>query len=217
MNNSQSGNALWFVLLAIVLMGALTLTLSRGGSKSDQTGEFEQQRIKGTQILRTAASIEQAIRKLQLTGGCSENDVSFFVAGDADAYEHTPEVPECQVFSQSGAGLNWPGASWRFVTGAVQDIGTGGTELLALYTNATSDMCQSINRELGLSHPLTDSFTQAGYDGVFTGAFTTDMALGDGGGGGDLPAGKRSGCFQVDTTPAGLDGDYIFYHVLLVR
>lgn len=226
-HHPESGNALWFILLAVVLMGALTLTLSRGGSNSDQTGDFEQMRVQASKVLRTAAGIEQAITQLKMNGGCSEQQISFEadedddnVYNDSDDRYYNAKSPtdlSCHLFHRSGAALNRPGAEWRFVTGSVENIGGGGTELLALMPDISADLCKAINRELSLSFPLTDSFNATAYDTEFAGAFTQDVAIGDEGGGGDFPAGKRSGCLTVDTTPAALDGDHVFYHVLMVR
>ena len=47
----QKGNALWFILVAISLLGLLTIMLSRSSSTSNETGSYEQNIIGANGIL----------------------------------------------------------------------------------------------------------------------------------------------------------------------
>lgn len=111
----QSGNALWFILIAIFLLGGLTVLLSRTGSNTEETGSTEKSRIIATEILRYAASIENAVQFL-LTQGCSENELSFWYDSNGDGNENasddnynptSPTDRSCHIFSQKGAGITY--------------------------------------------------------------------------------------------------------------
>ncbi|HOO82886.1 MAG TPA: hypothetical protein PK513_10340, partial [Alphaproteobacteria bacterium] len=83
---TERGNVLWFILIAVALLAALTMVLSRSGSTVDQSGDIEQQRVKASQILRTAKSIEAGIQQMRLRG-VSENDMSFWHDSNGDNTE----------------------------------------------------------------------------------------------------------------------------------
>lgn len=118
--NNERGNALWFILIAVVLLGLLTMILSKGGSSTDQTGDFEQTRIQATQIMRTAKSLQAAVQDMKLRG-VSENDISFENTVSTTDYTNAncddasdASYPGCLVFNVEGAGQNYtaPKAAW---------------------------------------------------------------------------------------------------------
>ena len=93
--------------MAVVLLGALTLLLSRSGSNVEQSGDFEQLRIKATQLMRYASSIEQGISKLQSLNNCSENEISFQNTTDTNyTNANSPADNSCHIFQSAGAGLS---------------------------------------------------------------------------------------------------------------
>jgi hypothetical protein len=218
--SSQSGNALWFVLLAIVLLGALTVTLSRGGSDTDQTGEYEKQSIKVSKMLRYPKSIEESVKKLQMLNGCSESDINFYdpdVAALA-AYERTPDTPdECKVFHASGGGLGWQGppsgvndgSDWIF-NGATKicNLHSDRTEVLMLLKNMNSKVCEQINRQIlssgvgtdGSGNEDTSPYVPPDLEGDGTRSLCTSET-----------SGRPTGCV-IDS-----GGEYVFYHVLIPR
>ena len=126
---NERGNVLWFILIAVALLGAITMVLSRGGSSVDQAGDIENRRVQSTQILRYTKSIEAAIQEMKLRG-VSENDISFENAETAVDYTNANcTVTDCRLFDVGGAGLNYrdfpsanDGSEWIF-TGA-NNVGT---------------------------------------------------------------------------------------------
>ena len=74
--SNEKGNALWFILVAIVLLTSLTILLTRSGSSVNQSGDFERLQIQASQLLRYAKGVEEAVRTMQ-TRGISESDISF--------------------------------------------------------------------------------------------------------------------------------------------
>lgn len=110
----QNGNALIFILIAIALLGLLTVTLSRSGDSTNDTGDFEQNQIIASEILAYAKSIENAVQSL-LARGCSENELSF--ENDVVAGYENPNSPadnSCHIFDTAGAGMTYqaPNEDW---------------------------------------------------------------------------------------------------------
>lgn len=119
-NQNQKGNALFFILIAVVLMGLLTMVLSRSGSNTDQSGDFEQIRVQASQILRYAKSIEAAVQEMSMRN-VSENDISFENTLSTTSYTNTNcdaaadrSFPGCLLFNVEGAGLTYlePNDRW---------------------------------------------------------------------------------------------------------
>jgi len=119
-DNKQNGNALFFILIAVVMLGLLTIILSRGGSNVEQTGSFERNTIQASKILRFAKSIEAAVQQMKLRN-ISENEISF--QNDISTTDYTnsrcddasdSNFPSCLVFDVEGAGLTYqkPDANW---------------------------------------------------------------------------------------------------------
>jgi hypothetical protein len=229
-SETEKGNALWFILVAIVLLGALTVLLTRGGNTVDQSGDVEQQRIRSGQLLRWAKGVEAAIEQMKLRG-ISENDISF--ENDETTADYTNpncSINDCRVFAAGGGGQTYlkppsganDGSDWIF-TGA-NNVGTinypigttalkTGNDLVILLPNANPAMCNQANKDLDINGVPDDA---SGIDLTpFVGVYD-DSALvtidGD-------PSpyeldGKPSGCF-IDTN-ANPDVVY-FYYVVLAR
>jgi hypothetical protein len=108
---SQHGNALWFILVAIVLLAALTILLNRSGTNVDQSGDVEQQRVKASQILRWAKGIESTVEQMKLRG-ISESDISFENTVTAQDYSNAAcdahkDPNDCKIFATGGGGQNY--------------------------------------------------------------------------------------------------------------
>lgn len=230
---SERGNVLWFILLAIALLGILTIVLSRGGSSVDQSGDVEQQRVRASEIMRYAKGIEVAVEQMTLRG-VSENDLSFANSTTATDYTNANcTETNCLVFDAGGGGQNYmlpaggtnDGSNWIFtgannVGTAANPVGTtaavSGNDLVMLLPNITSALCIQINRELAIG---TAGAIPTDATGIATTAFTGTFA------GGSVVIidadptpfeldGKRAGCFtDVNANP---DVNY-YYHVLLAR
>jgi len=237
-NTSENGNALVFILIAVVMLGLLTMILSRSGSSVEQSGDFERNRVQSSQILRYAKSIETAIQEMKLRN-ISENNISFENTITATDYTNTNcddpsdrNFPGCMIFDVEGAGLTYrnfananDGSDWIF-TGA-NNVGTtagpigstaarSGNDLIMLLANMDETLCIQINRDLNVGISGTLPIETTGIDTTeFTGTFAS--------GGPTILDGdptpfelnsKAAGCF-TDTNP---DPDITyFYQVILTR
>jgi hypothetical protein len=242
--SSESGNALWFILLAIALLVALTITITRSSENSEQNGERDRDRIQASDILRQAKGIAGAIDQMRLNG-VAENDISFdnpIVAGYANA---SCTTGNCLLFGSSGAGMTYksplsdwldqsesakPGfGDWFFYgTACIPNVGTGdstcagtasATDLIVGLPWINESLCIEINRLLGvanLSNPTRPPV-------IATGAYTPALVKYTGtftptsvitSAGGEFD-GKQAGCFQgAAANPAG---GYHFYQAVLAR
>lgn len=117
---NQRGSVLWFILVGVALLGALTVILSRSGSSVDQSGDIEKLNVQASQIMRYARSLEAAAQQMTLQG-ISENEISFENDDSTTDYTNANcddssdrNYPYCLIFDSQGAGLNYmtPSASW---------------------------------------------------------------------------------------------------------
>lgn len=175
--HKQSGNALFFILIAIFLLGGLTVLLSRTGSQSEDTGSSEQAMIAATRILRETSGIKNAVHQM-LSRGCSESNFSFETPG-LPRYANTsaPADKSCHLFEPQGGGLNYkflPDSYlnksystapyygyWVFMGRiCIDNIGPNGgnnckssvknpNDLLVVASFIQKDICVAINRTLG--------------------------------------------------------------------
>lgn len=235
--DAESGNILIIILVAIALIGALTMTVMRSDVTDADAVAPEQAKIIAAQTMGQARTFEQAVKTL-IARGCSEQEINFentIVAGYTNG--GAPADDHCDVFDRDGAGLAWSnpsanandGSSWRLLAGnAVDGVTTtddgacasGCIDLLAVLPNVTLNVCKQLNAIAKVTAasdapPVDlgnfDATTKiAGFDAVAAGVAVLDT--------GALLSGKRTGCFEatnVDGAPAG--DTYWFYHVLLVR
>ncbi len=230
--STESGNVIWIILVAIVLLGVLTAILSRSGSSVDQSGDFEKIRVRATQIMRYTKSLESAVQQMQMRG-VSESDISFQNPSTATDYTNANcSVDDCKVFS-TGGGLTYQdppasandGSEWIF-TGA-NNAGTAagpagttaagvGNDIIMLMPNASTELCLQINRDLGVG---TAGTLPVEATGIATTAFTGTYA-----GGGPTILDGDPAPFELDRQPAGCFTDTApnpdvtyFYAVILAR
>ena len=240
-----AGNVLIFILIAIFLLGGLTMLLSRGSQTTEETGSAERTNIKVSEMLRHTAGMEQAVQKL-LMNGCSESQISFNSTkwGFPAQYDSLPanDKPECYVFRSKGGnypfkkvpeGLQTSATpSDYFITGFydVLNIGSANTDLLIVVPGLTEQACAQVNRILGVQNYARMAFSSTP---VFTGTFPPSAGPSVVGSGGTNPtyvAGKKAACLQstsvmsivgtsvVAYTPAPPDNViYVFCQVLIPR
>ncbi|MCC7304828.1 MAG: hypothetical protein IT558_01060 [Alphaproteobacteria bacterium] len=228
----EDGNALWFILVAVVLLGILTMVLSRSGTNVEQSGNIEQQRIRASQILRYAKGLQSSIEQMKLRG-VSENQISFQNSTTVTNYTNAAcNVSDCRVFDVGGGGQEYrappaganDGSEWIF-TGAnnagstAYPVGTtaarSGNDLIMLLPNADPALCKQINRDLTVGTAGTIPEDASGIDvTAFTGTYDNVLKIIDGDPSPLELDGKQAGCF-INTLP-NPDVTY-FYYVLMAR
>lgn len=240
---AATGNALWFILLGVFLLGLLTMMLARSGSSVDQSGDFEQNRIQIGEILGWAKGMQQAAQTMQ-SAGVSENDLSFEgIPGHATA---SCAADSCKIFKTAGGAQIYkePRAVWLdagesasplygqwFVPANVcvdavppdagnceADAAASTEDLVLLLPWVRADLCRQINDALGIDNPggnppQETGSAWAGAAASYAGSFSDGNKIDDAGG---VLSGKRAGCFagKPGSVP---DGGYHFYQVLIGR
>lgn len=218
---SESGNALWFILLAIALMAALTIAISRSSDTSEQSGDVERARIQASDIMRYGASIRESTDNMRLRG-IGESALSFENNVAATSYVNANCTGgDCLVFGSAGGGayykkpdLSWLDSAhsgsarygeWEFSgANAVPGVRSANPELLMYIGYLDKSLCTQINAMLDIAGIPADA------DGIaataWQGAFAASATI-------DNMDGLESGCFE-DSTGARA---YTFYQVLIKR
>ena len=214
-------------MVAVILFGALSYTVAnmmRSGN-AQRIGE-EQASLMADEIMGYAQQLRRAVKDMQISNGCEDEDISFensVVAGYTNGTN-----TDCQVFHPSGGGLTYVAPSSDFGIGTEWIYG-GRLNVLGVGTDCTSGtscadiyvvlegiklpICNAINEKLDISTPSEQppqqddplTFTR------FTGTFTFEEAIEDTTNDNVL-RGRFAGCTE---TSGG--GSYFYYQTLLAR
>lgn len=173
----QSGNALWFILLAIALLGLLTVLLTRTSATTEETGDNERMTLAVSQLMRFTASVQSTVQNM-LMRGVSESELSFantlYQLCDGTAMQddgHNPNCtkPDCEIFGMYGGALNpvkvpdslveqetCSGSDWKkgniaLNSKRVMGLGSDDNDELTLEVyGLTQQACLKINSMLGI-------------------------------------------------------------------
>lgn len=231
--HGERGSVLIYIFIAIVVFAALSFAVSRGNREGVATVDRERADLAATQILDYTGMVRRAVQVMKVNG-IKDTALCFDHSGwGFNDYDHAAcATPANQVFNPAGGGASFqkPGEGvldrahqtradwnrWHFtganrVTGVGQDCTTNGdcNELLLVLPYVQQAVCAAINRRLQINDGSAIPEDDPDFDTAtpFAGAFNAGQAL-------NVAAlnGKRSGCFQANTSPA--DGSFVFYAVL---
>ena len=220
--SGQSGNALWFILLAIALLTALTIAITKTGDNVQQAGETERATVEATRIMRDGKAMQTAIQQMLARGG-SENDICF----DSDDWATNDyDFAACadaenRVFDPAGAGLGMPKttATQKIIyTGslAIDGVGTSAPDLVFILSGVGKADCLRINRMMkiddasGNPPPISAVVSYTPFTGTYAAGNTVTAPQ---------ILQKSAGCVGGNGSDADeLDQDfYHYYHVLIAR
>ncbi len=104
LNNTASGNAMIYVLIALALFGALTLTLANQANQADgQSIDDDLAELYANELLGYTGSVQQAV-DMMISTGSKVNDLDFVLPSDA-AFNTAPHIHK--VFHPQGGGMNY--------------------------------------------------------------------------------------------------------------
>ncbi|MCC6597794.1 MAG: hypothetical protein IT559_03300 [Alphaproteobacteria bacterium] len=231
MGNAQSGNVLFYILIAVVLLAALSFAVSHSGRGNIQQVSAERARLQAAELLEYANDMAAGVGQLRLRG-VAVTALCFDHArwGGADYTHGACGDVRNRIFDPEGAGLFWknvpaealdstatPDALWHiYGDNEVQDIGTtagdaSGADLLLVADALTLSVCQSLNGLLGVTDVSDAPPVDTSYGtGFYVGGFGYSATIGDEDA---LLAGKTAACFQKTANPP----KYVFYKVLQAR
>lgn len=232
----ESGSALFYILIAVVLFAALSFAvaqMTRGGG--EQGASTEVRRLQAGEILQYTRAMQTAVRSMKIEGA-EDTQVSFENAALGAGYNYASCGDACKIFASSGGGMvysqpssdwldqgNSGGASfgdWLFTgSNAVTGVGTDGggadsSDLLMILPWVTKNLCVQINDMLGIDNPGGDPPADTGNADLatkFIGAYAATQTIG----GVAQIDGQRAGCFAGGGTPAA--DTYHFFQVLIAR
>jgi hypothetical protein len=104
MIKNQNGNVFVYILIAVVLLGALMFTLSKTSNQNDAVGELSdgQNKIVAGEIIAYAASASNALTQMQQTGA-TVDQIDFELPSDSN-FNTAPTI--YKFFHPDGGGFN---------------------------------------------------------------------------------------------------------------
>ncbi len=239
-HRTEKGNVFFYILLAVVLLGALSYAIS-SSSRHTSTGTITdgQAKLFAAEMIHIGSQVKDATAKLLLRG-CTDTQISIEndnVSGYANA--GAPSDESCHIFHVSSGGMQFPiaaenindGTNWFFTGAAVahQNGGyastnvAGNADLVMMLFGVPENVCTQINNRLGISGIPVDDGAYASTT-KFQGSYTAAEDING------LPdaaqpspcaspstslnlCGRMSGCFREE----GGSQRYVFMQVLIQR
>lgn len=235
----ESGNVLFYILMAVGLLAALSYAVSQSGRGTSSGVTGEQQGLMAADIIDYSETISKAVAQLRLRGigladlsfAHAEMGADYGVPGGADA--------ETEIFHSDGGAIihrlpqrdALSGAGGYIFTAANAVNGVGSTcgdetctDLIMLTGPLTSSVCDAINRRLDIGGSAPPVVTTLSRDVPFnpTPNNGTDLDANDSALAASIAAAgtiaaaplqfKNAGCLRD-----GASGPYYYYRVLIAR
>jgi hypothetical protein len=152
----QNGNALFYVLLGVVLLAALSYTITRqnvSGGAAQQLSD-QQAEIYAAQLINHANAVKAAIDQMLATGSTID-DIDFVLPGEA-GYDTAPHIHK--VFHPSGGGIGLMTAKEDYFNGQGINRGwnyknqgnyeaseTTANDIIYTFVDINDRICEKIN------------------------------------------------------------------------
>lgn len=167
----ESGNILFIILIAVVLIGALTAAIQSTNQPESATIDGETLTIRLSEVQRYAAELERGVAFI-MRDGKSESDLRFAHPEASSDYGDlaADSDPSDQVFHREGGGAGYrpapegvnDGSAWEFYGGThLPGVGSSRADLIAVLPNVTQQFCDKINQQAGQSTTPADTGTGA--------------------------------------------------------
>ena len=225
--SSASGNAIFYILIAVALIAALSYAVARGGRSGEGVLTQDRTRLLAVGILDYADTVRKAVMQLRLRG-VSLADLSFAHPDLAAAYGVYDSAPGNEIFNPQGGGVIYQApdpdartaaADYIFSAGAeVKDIGTtcaddACAELVMAVPGLREEVCLAINLILDVDNPggAPPEDSDPGLAVLYAGTATYAQTIGDEPDSANV-SGRNAFCLK-----SGIDGDYLFIQVLEAR
>lgn len=218
---SQSGNVLFIILIAVVLFAALSFAISQTTQHGERGVTQEKYKIDSSYVHQFPTMVREAIKRMIISQAMSPTDLSFAHGGNV-AYGIPGTSPAREVFHPQGGAVAYQfppanindGSDWVFTGNIeVQGIGTttgtgSGNELLILLPGIGMELCMKLNEGFGGGQNVVPTtLTVAGENAAFTGTFTYSGTLNH-----PVLNGKDAFCYYSQNL-----SKYVFYQVLWER
>lgn len=212
---TERGNALFLILIAVVLFAALSFAITQSNRSTGSSAGEETNTVSGSNVTQYASAIRTGLTRM-LVKGVILDEVLFATPSDS-GYTTTPTR---QVFHPQGGAVVYQapdtnmvnsGGAWYYFFAAVKDMGTSAVDALAVLTDVKRGICQQINRQVmgaatvaALDTDITNITTITGATYDISSPVANDFDLGS-------TPNKPYGCF---TSGSGGTLKYNYMHVL---
>lgn len=176
------GNAMVYVLIALALLGFLTITLSNQGDQADgQDISDEQAQLYANELISYVTSAQQVVDMMMATG--SEIDDLSFVNPTSGGFDTPPHFNK--VFHPAGGGLNYQEKFGSTIQNGATSQWAVNTNINVEWTPTTSNdviltayfltrpICEIINQDITGSSTIP--VTASPHDEYFLATGTTDF------------------------------------------
>lgn len=181
----QSGNVMVYILLALVLIGALTVALTRQGDQGGDDLSYEQAELQASQLISYSLSAQNVVNQMIMSG--SNIDTIDAMLPSNAAFNTAPNIHK--VFHPQGGGLNYEvpklppfaasgvatTAGWYITKRNVQWTPSAATDLVLAAFSIDPAVCRQINKKLtgqATLYPLVGATQTTNY---FTTAAATNL------------------------------------------
>lgn len=214
-NNPTGGNAMIYVLIALALFGALTVTLSSQNNQADgEDIDNEVAALYANELLEYVASAQQVVDMMQATGA-EVNDLDFVTPSEA-GFNTGSNI--YKVFHPQGGGLNYyetfnvkiqndATSVWGISNNTnVEWTTTGSDDVILTAYFVKKIVCEIINKKITGS--TTIPATSSPHDDYFLSAGTEDLTVAECAG----CEGYHALCVMNDTSD-----NYSFYNIIAAQ
>lgn len=158
---SQCGSALFLILLAVALFGALYVAVT-GSDRGNKDASVESNMAAAGQLISYASLVENAVIRMSLN--IPYQNIQYWVATNSAC-----TLTSCRLFDPSGGGIAYQdidrsylldpslpnaynqGNNWQFRLIQVENVGTSKPEIALVGYGLKREICEAINRILGIS------------------------------------------------------------------
>ena len=161
-DRAEGGNALFLILIAVVLFAALSFAVTQSNRGMSNTGQ-ENAALAASSIMQAVASLTEAHMRLNLRGLSAAQEI--VMIGPADpSYQGDPDLARRNLIHPSGGGAPFqvPGttwvetvitptaatslSNWKFVRKQVLQVGSNLQESVVLLSDVRELVCRQLNR-----------------------------------------------------------------------
>lgn len=161
---NESGNALFLILIAVVLFAALSYAITqsnRGGGAPNR----ETNLISSTTVTQYSSAIRTGVTRMILRN-TDPMDITFEAPTEAAFTSLTVNATRNNLFHPDGGGVSYSqvdintvnnvvlnqtinqNGNWNFVEAAVAGIGTAANDLVAMLDDIKRPICERINDQI---------------------------------------------------------------------
>ncbi|MEM6812280.1 MAG: hypothetical protein AAF549_07415, partial [Pseudomonadota bacterium] len=204
-HNSQSGNVIILIFVAVGLFGALAFAFNQSSRTSAAFITDTQVNNFSDRLISYGNEVKNAVKRLELRG-CLPSEISF-ENFTQEGYENpvSPITQKCHIFETEGGGLTWQNVEkqiseegWVF-TGFNQVLGIGTDDenigdLVMALPGIRTEICNAVNKKLDRDFEFPPEDEGTWDETQFTGTYNDQELIGS------APNFENilSGCFQDD-------------------